>query len=153
VNPDQFPNQEIRVSETFLHDHEPLLIALGRAVLFAALETSGAVDFDVREALAALIRTQRTLESGLYYETRPENMVARSSCAAFRNRSPSFGGLKRNAANHQDPDSEVLVVLVFPAAAGESIAITGENAGRRLSTFCAGVSWVAREPMPRQLPR
>jgi len=34
----------------------------------------------VREALAALIRTQRTLESGLYYETRPENTVAAELC-------------------------------------------------------------------------
>jgi len=76
ANPQKFPNQDIRLTETFLREHEPLLIALGKAVLAAALETPGAVDDDVREALAALIRTHRTLESGLYYETRPENSVA-----------------------------------------------------------------------------
>src|SRR5690242_7712056 len=64
VNPDEFPNQDIRLDESFLRDHEDLLIAVSSAVLEAALETSGAVDYDVREALAALIRTQRTLESG-----------------------------------------------------------------------------------------
>src|SRR5712692_9056456 len=52
VNPNKFPNQDIRVTQTFLHDHEPLLIALGKAVLAAALETPGAVDDDVRQALA-----------------------------------------------------------------------------------------------------
>jgi hypothetical protein len=33
----KFPNQDIRFTETFLRDHEPLLIALGKAVLAAAL--------------------------------------------------------------------------------------------------------------------
>src|SRR2546425_7064483 len=64
ANPRNFPNQDILLTETFLRDHEPLLIALGKAVLAAALETPGAVDDDVRDALAALIRTHRTLESG-----------------------------------------------------------------------------------------
>src|SRR5262249_43832300 len=76
VNPDEFPNKDIRVTDTFLRENEALLVALGRATLKAGLETPGAADPDVREALAALIRTHRTLQSGLYYETRPENMVA-----------------------------------------------------------------------------
>ncbi len=33
-------------------------------------------DSDVREALESLIRTYRTLQSGLYYETRPTNLIA-----------------------------------------------------------------------------
>ena len=37
---------------------------------------AGAVDSDVREALQSLIRTYRTLQSGLYYETRPTNLIA-----------------------------------------------------------------------------
>jgi hypothetical protein len=50
VKPDEFPNQDIRLNESFLRDHELLLLATGRAVLEAALETPGAVDYDVREA-------------------------------------------------------------------------------------------------------
>src|SRR5215813_83302 len=80
VNPDQFPNPDIRLSETFLRDNEELLIELGRTLMRAALETPGATDNDVREALAALIRTHRTLESGLYYETRPDNPIAAELC-------------------------------------------------------------------------
>src|SRR3979411_2538629 len=56
VNPADFPNQHIRLSETFIREHEPLLIAVGQVVLEAALETPGAVDSDLNEALAALIR-------------------------------------------------------------------------------------------------
>lgn len=45
-------------------------------VLHAVFSTRGAIDHDVREALDALIRTYRTLQSGLVYESRPANPVA-----------------------------------------------------------------------------
>src|SRR5215831_15514772 len=47
----QIPDLDIKVSERFLEDHEPLLAFLGKAVADAALSTPGAIDFDVREAL------------------------------------------------------------------------------------------------------
>lgn len=75
ADPDQFPNKEIRVSPEFLREHEPVVLAIAVGVLEAALDT-GAVDYDVREALEALIRTYQTLESGLVYETRPPNTLA-----------------------------------------------------------------------------
>ena len=59
----------------FLHENEELLVFLGRGIMRAALEAD-AVDNDVREALEALIRTYRTLQSGVYYETRPSNPLA-----------------------------------------------------------------------------
>jgi len=52
-NTEEFPNQDVRVTDTFLRDNEELLVAMGRAVLMAGLGTAGAVDFDVREAIAA----------------------------------------------------------------------------------------------------
>jgi hypothetical protein len=51
---------------------------VGAGLLKAALDTQGSVDSDVKEALEALIRTQRTRESGLYYDTRPQNPIAAS---------------------------------------------------------------------------
>jgi hypothetical protein len=114
VKPDEFPNQDIRLSEAFLRDHEPLLLAAGRAVLEAALGTPGAVDYDVREALAALIRTQRTLESGLYYETLPDNPVAAALCRSIQADIAEF----RRADTERSQmtkirDSDVLGVLAF----------------------------------------
>jgi hypothetical protein len=114
VKPDEFPNQDIRLSETFLRDQEPLLLAAGRAVLQAALETPGAVDYDVREALAALIRTQRTLESGLYYETLPDNPVAAGLCRRIQADIAEF----RRAETERSQmtkirDTDVLGVLAF----------------------------------------
>ncbi|MBA0087342.1 MAG: hypothetical protein HRJ53_20350, partial [Acidobacteria bacterium Pan2503] len=65
------------MTEKFLADNEELLIFLGRTLGMAALETAGAADFDVRSALDALIRTYVTLQSGVYYETRPDNALAK----------------------------------------------------------------------------
>ncbi|HTC35286.1 MAG TPA: hypothetical protein VK724_18070 [Bryobacteraceae bacterium] len=76
LNPDEVPNRDIHVTEQFLREHEPLLMFLSSHLLDASLSAAGAVDSDVREALQSLIRTYRTLESGLYYETRPANLIA-----------------------------------------------------------------------------
>jgi hypothetical protein len=114
TDPHDFPNQDIRVSEEFLHGHEPLLLFLARTVLDAALSTSGAIDFDVREALDALIRTYRTLQSGVYYETLPTNPIAASICrivqsglAEFRKQESERSGMT------QTRDADVLGLLVF----------------------------------------
>ncbi|MCU1275598.1 MAG: hypothetical protein JWO48_3029 [Bryobacterales bacterium] len=114
TDPHNFPNQDIRVTEEFLHEHEPLLLFLAGTVLDAALSTSGAIDFDVREALDALIRTYRTLQSGVYYETVPTNPIAANICrivqsglAEFRKQETERSGMT------QTRDAEVLGVLVF----------------------------------------
>lgn len=71
-----FPNRDIPVTEGFLRENEELMILLGRATLDAGLQNPDIIDNDVREGLEALIRTYRTLQSGLYYETRPPNPMA-----------------------------------------------------------------------------
>jgi hypothetical protein len=114
VKPDEFPNQDIRLNESFLRDHELLLLAAGRAVLEAALETPGAVDYDVREAVAALIRTQRTLESGLYYETLPENPVAAGLCRQIKESVAEFRRAETERSQMtKTRDTDVLAVLAF----------------------------------------
>jgi len=80
TDPHDFPNKDIRVTEEFLRDHEQLLLFLARILVEAALATPGAADFDVRETLDALVRTYRTLQSGVYYETRPANPLAANMC-------------------------------------------------------------------------
>lgn len=77
THPDDFPNRDIKVTERFLRENEELLVLLGKGVLASALSTPGMVDVDVREGLEALIRTYRTFESGLIYESRPTNPLAK----------------------------------------------------------------------------
>jgi hypothetical protein len=114
ADPHDFPNQDVRVTEDFLRDHEPLLLFLARTVLDAALATSGATDFDVREALDALIRTYRTLQSGVYYETRPNNPIAanvnrllQTGIEEFRKQETEHTGMA------QTRDADILGLLVF----------------------------------------
>src|SRR5258708_32323229 len=114
TDPHKFPNQDIRVTEDFLRDHEPLLLFLARTVLDAALATSGAVDFDVREALDALVRTYRSLQSGVYYETLPANPIAADICRLvqtgieeFRKQEPERTGMT------QTRDDDILGLLAF----------------------------------------
>jgi hypothetical protein len=111
---EELPNREIRISEQFLEEHEELLSAVGQALVNAGLTVPGAVDPDIREALAALIRTQRTLASGLYYESLPENTVAarifralQSGIATFQREEKERAGLARTR------DADVLAILVF----------------------------------------
>jgi hypothetical protein len=138
VNPDQFPNQDIRLNETFLRDNEGLLLELGRALLTAALETRDAVDNDVREALAALIRTHRTLESGLYYETRPDNPIAaelsrrlQAAAAEFRRAETERLGMSKTR------DLDVLGLLAFLQRL-EIDRNNGRKLGRRFIDFLRG---------------
>jgi len=113
INPEEIPNRDIPVTEQFLREHEPLLIFLGAKILEAATATAGAVDSDVREALDSLIRTHRTLQSGLYYETKPANLVA---AAIHEKIQSSVEGLRKELAEKGAPalrDAEILGTLVF----------------------------------------
>jgi hypothetical protein len=114
LDPAQVPHREIEVTEKFLADNEELLIFLGRTLGMAALETAGAADFDVRSALDALIRTYVTLQSGVYYETRPDNALAnrlydavQEGVAEFRRSEQDRTGLPKTR------DADVLGLLVF----------------------------------------
>ncbi len=113
LNPEEIPNRDVQVTEEFLHEHESLLVFLGAKVLGASLAAAGAVDSDAREALESLIRTYRTLESGLYYETRPDNLIA----AAIHQRiQEGIEGLRKELAEKNATpirDAEILGTLVF----------------------------------------
>ncbi len=110
----EVPNQDIPVSEKFLQEHEELLWFMGRALSASALDTPGVVDYDVRETLEALIRTYRSLQSGVYYETRPENALAQTlfrrtqeALAEYRAEEQKKLGLMKTR------DSDILALLVF----------------------------------------
>jgi len=70
------PFSDIRVPVRFLEEHARVWQLVADAVVAAVFATAGAIDYDLREALEALIRTYKTLESGLVYETRPSNPMA-----------------------------------------------------------------------------
>jgi len=130
------PNADIDVDETFLRRNEPLLIIVAAGVGAGALETEGALDRDVREALGALVKTFRTLQSGLVYESRPDNPIAAKICDAVQD---NVNDLRTRAAKHGHTirDSDLLRILVFL----ERIGIQHDNGrpkGRSFIDFLRG---------------
>ena len=76
IDPESVPNRDVQVTDEFLEKHAVLARAMMRGLATSALGLPGVVDLDVREALDSLTRTYRTLESGLYYESKPANILA-----------------------------------------------------------------------------
>lgn len=121
VSPEDFPNHElpnkdVRITEEFLREQDHLVIWLSHS-LARAMEANQAVDSDAREALEAMIKTYRTLDSGLIYESKPQNPYAASIQQALnvaveelRKRIAEEAGLQVTA-NLRDKD--LLGVLVF----------------------------------------
>jgi hypothetical protein len=114
VNQADVPNHDVRLTEQFVEEHQGLLSFLGKAIGVAAAETPGTVDYDVREAIEALARTYRTLGSGVYYESVPENPLAanvfrivQGALAEFRSSEQQQLGMSRTR------DTDILGVLVF----------------------------------------
>ncbi|MBK7930560.1 MAG: hypothetical protein IPJ98_24735 [Bryobacterales bacterium] len=130
---EEFPNRDVRVTEEFLKRNEPLLTFAAPMLAMAALEAE-ACDGDIREALAALIQTYRTLESGLIYDTKPANSYAASIYTRMRELAQKLAEeiASRPAATLRDAD--MLGIYVFL----ESLALQHDNGrrrGRRFLTF------------------
>jgi hypothetical protein len=113
IDPEDIPNKDIQLSEEFLEKNEDTVLWLTLA-LIRAMKAQKAVDGDAREALGALIRTYRTLESGLIYETRPQNPYAAAIQEALK---LSIEDLRQRMAESSGSytlrDADVLGTLVF----------------------------------------
>lgn len=114
LDPANAPNPDIRVTDEFIENNGFLGEFLWHEVFESASADASAVDNDIREALDGLARTYRTLESGLYYDSRPANLIAariydrvRESIDKFRNLSREREGITSIR------DADVLGMLVF----------------------------------------
>jgi hypothetical protein len=114
IDPQQVPNRDIRVADELLSENEKLLAFLSLTLTRAAAETPAVVDFDMRDALDALTRTYRTLQSGVYYESRPNNPlaahiygVAQAGITEFRRQETASLGMTKTR------DADILGLLVF----------------------------------------
>jgi len=125
------PNQDIRLAEDFVRKHDELIAWLTSA-LADAMEKERAVDFDAREALEAMIKTHRTLESGLIYETKPQNPYAAGVQARLQE---SLETLRKTLAERTGMqtlrDADILGSLVFL----QRLEIQHNNGRRRGRAF------------------
>jgi hypothetical protein len=132
IDLENLPNRDITVTEEFLADNEPLVNFLSQTLVSAALATPGAVDFDVREALDGLVRTYRTLESGVYYQSMPANPLAAAIFQAVAQAPDAFREQERQRFGiAKTRDADVLGVLVFL----QRIELDRNNGRRRGRAF------------------
>ena len=119
IDEKQLPDPDIAVTEEFLRDHEELLLFCMVSLVEAALRTSSATDADALEALDALIKTYRTTESGLLYETRPVNTIAAAVQRAFSTSLEDYQKIRAERENLSYRNAEILGVLVFLRRLGQ----------------------------------
>ena len=135
LDPEKIPHRDIQVSEKFLEEQSPLIEQLASGIVSAAVGSPGTIDSDVREALDALVRTYRTLVSGLYYETLPNNPLAAAICRAVQH---TVDEIRKHEAQRTGvrtiTDKDVLGVLVFLSRL-EQQAANGRQRGRAFLHF------------------
>jgi hypothetical protein len=128
----EFPNRDIQVPEKLLRDNEQLLTFLSLHIFHTAMQVPGVVDSDVQEALAGLIRTYRTLQSGVYYESRPNNPLAGSIYDALQRALAEYrNSEQREVGMTKTRDADVLGLLVFL----QHFALYRDNRRRRGRAF------------------
>jgi len=126
-----FPNLDIRLNDDFLEKHEREVLTMSLA-LKLVMEREKAVDSDAREALEAMVKTYRTLNSGLIYESRSQNPYA----AAIQDELTQTIEKMRKAMAEEAGmetlrDADVLGTLVFL----ERLQIQHNNRRRRGRAF------------------
>jgi len=119
VNEKDLSDPDVPVTEEFLHDHEELLLFCMVSLVHAALRTASATDADALEALGALIKTYRTAESGLLYETRPVNTIAASVQRALAESLADYQKIRMERESLHFRNAEILAVLVFLRRMGQ----------------------------------
>jgi hypothetical protein len=111
--PNEYPNKDIRLTDEFLSSHEGLLMILSISLAAGCQAKPEVIDNDVREALEALIRTYRTIESGLVYEAKPVNPLAAFIYEKLQHSVADFQKRSEAAGSRAFRDAEILGVLVF----------------------------------------
>lgn len=76
IDPSIIPHRDVRLDDETLRKYEYLAMVFSASIVEAAEEFPGANDLDAREALEALVQTQRASLSGVVAEMRPSNGIA-----------------------------------------------------------------------------
>jgi hypothetical protein len=112
-DPATLPNRDIEVTEEFLADNQTLMAYIAVAIFEGAVESNGATDWDIREALDASIANYRALRNGLYIENRPVNPYAAAIVDHF---TEQIAAVREEEAKSGGPairDSDILAILAF----------------------------------------
>jgi hypothetical protein len=145
---DTVPNKDIRIGEDFITKHEELALFCMYTLADAAMRTPGAVDSDILKAVEAVIRTHRTAESGLVYETRAEDQVAAAVQDSFERSLADFQKQRsENESLSPFRSGEILGCLVF----AQRYALMEQNGRPRGRAFIDFVRHRLNIPKPQSM--
>lgn len=114
LSDDVLPDKGVIVEDDFVRQYEWVLMLIGSAIVDGYRTQPATTDFDVREALSALVKTYQTLQSGLLYETKPANPYAATICDLVRENVATIQArLAQEGEGGYLRDSDVLKLLIF----------------------------------------
>jgi len=146
-DPTAMPNRDFAIPEDFAKKNKQLITVMEHAIFKVAIERN-AIDFDIREALGGLIRTYRTLGSGLFYESRPANPIAAAIFDGVQQRVAEIRKLETERGLHKVLDSQFLTVFVLLQRL-EYIFSNGRKRGRGfLGNIYGTMSGLVRQEQP-----
>jgi hypothetical protein len=132
--PDGTPMLDVRVPQDLLYTHQQLMTALAFTLAKFCAAHPEATDPDVLAALQALAETQKTLTTGIYYETQPAGLVSRELYADV---TAFFADVKQKIqqAGHPAPkELDLFHLLVFLYRMG-LVRTNGRPRSRRFIEF------------------
>lgn len=145
-------HEDVQVTENFLDRHQAALFLMTVALGSTALKTEGAIDQDVGDALEALIRTYRTLATGVFYESHPENPIANRIYTAVREEAAKIPELERESLGvMRTRDADLVGVFVFLRRL-EQINNNGRRKGRAFIDYLRSFAPESRGPEPPAPP-
>jgi len=124
---------DINLTEEYLERIDPLVGLFSRFLVGAYVETEGAVDQDMRDAIEALVKTYRTRQSGLIYDSMSENALAASIQQKVSAALAEFIKTveEKTGAGNVFRDADILGALVF----WQRFALHVNNGRRRGRAF------------------
>lgn len=133
LDPAKLPQHGVEFTDEFLEENQFLLLLLSAALLQGALRTGSATDNDAREAIESLIKTYKTLDSGLYYESVPTNPYAAEMYSSVQSQIAEIRKRDAEARGGASAirDAQVLATLIIM----ERLVHTNNNGRKRSKAF------------------
>lgn len=141
------PFPEVELTDSVVERNGALIEFASAMLLEEALRSPSVTDADIRECLEALARTYKSLESGILYESVPNNILAAGLYHQVNGRIRQLRERMRQQSGVTTiRDADVLAVLVFLAR----LAADYDNGRRRGRAFIDFLRSYFAENIPRR---
>ncbi len=131
VSEAQIPSRGVEIEDGFITNNEILLAILGSAMVEVYRKTPAITDYDIREALAALVQTFQTLESGLLVPNTPTNPYAADLVEAVQERLAFVQARLSEEGGPGPLDNSVIVKMLVVLQRLEVLDNNGRKRSRR----------------------